>query len=151
MVEVPGARAGYVFEDRWHVPAAPERVHATLVDVERYVEWWPQIVAVGYLGEREGLVLCRSALPYVLTLVLREVDRSPARLEVAVSGDLEGSVRFGLAPEGTGTRLDLHQEVQVTGLLGLASRVARPLLTWNHDRMMAGCIDGLTARLTAGG
>jgi len=147
VARLPAPSATYVFRDSWHVPARPEDVHATLLDVERYVEWWPQVVAVGYLGPTEGLVLCRSTLPYVLELVMREVCRDPDRLEVAVSGDLEGTVRFGLSAEGSGTRLSLHQEVEVRGFLALASRLGRPLLTWNHDRMMRGCVDGLTARL----
>ena len=47
-----------------------------------------------------------------------------------------------------GTRLDFEQDVTAEGrLLGLASYVARPLLTWNHDRMMAGCLAGLRAQL----
>jgi hypothetical protein len=132
------------------VPASPERVRAVLVDVERYVEWWPQVVAVGYLGEQQGLVLCRSALPYTLELVLtRRVDRED-RLEVEVQGDLEGTVAFDLAPARAGTRLDFAQDVTVRGALALASRVGRPLLTWNHDRMMRSCVEGLTLRLTAG-
>ena len=32
--------------------------------------------------------------------------------------------------------------MSVVGGLALASRAARPLMRWNHDRMMAGCIAG---------
>ena len=32
------------------------------------------------------------------------------------------------------------------GALAVASRFARPLLTWNHHRMMRGCERGLRAR-----
>ncbi len=38
------------------------------------------------------------------------------------------------------------QEVGVEGALGAASYVARPVLRWNHHRMMAGCIAGLERR-----
>ena len=78
---------------------------------------------------------------------MKKVDRSPERLEVAVAGDLEGSVRFGLAAEDRGTRLDLEQEVRVGGLLGVVSSVARPVLRWNHHRMMAGGVAGLAERV----
>jgi hypothetical protein len=37
----------------------------------------------------------------------------------------------------------------VDGALAVASYVARPLMTWNHDRMMRGCADGLRRRLEA--
>ncbi|MAO79235.1 SRPBCC family protein [uncultured Nocardioides sp.] len=148
---VPVPTSTYSFRDRWHVDAPPERVREVLVDVERYVEWWPQVVAVGYLGEGRGLVLCRSALPYTLQLVLTEVLNRPDVLEVGVEGDLEGTVRFELRPEGGGTRLDFAQDVVVPGLLGALSRVARPVLTWNHDRMMRGCVEGVRRRVASGG
>jgi carbon monoxide dehydrogenase subunit G len=139
--------ASYTFSGSWHLPAPPADVHGVLVDLERYPDWWPQVVAVASLGPDDARVLCRSVLPYTLDLVLHAVDRSLERLEVAVSGDLEGSVRFALAPVGGGTRLDLDQRVRAGGLIGAASYVARPMLQWNHHRMMNGCVDGLRARV----
>lgn len=139
----------FVFGGRWHVPGPPAAVHDVLVDLERYPEWWPQIVAVASLGPDDARVLCRSVLPYTLDLVLRAADRSPSRLEVEVSGDLSGTVGFTLAPTDGGTRLDLDQRVRVSGLLGLASYVARPVLRWNHHRMMAGGVAGLSERVVA--
>ena len=136
-------QATYTFSGTWDVPAPPAAVHAVLVDLEHYPDWWPQVVAVASLGPDDARVLCRSALPYTLDLVLHAVSRSPSRLEVAVSGDLSGSVRFSLAPVGGGTRLDLAQDVRVGGLLGIASSVFSPVLRWNHHRMMAGCVAGL--------
>ncbi len=140
---IPMPSAAYSFRDRWHVDAPPARVREVLVDVEHYVDWWPEVVAVAAAGEGRGLVLCRSVLPYTLDLLLtEEVDR-PDRLEVRVEGHLEGRVAFDLVPEGAGTRLDFAQDVRVRGLLALASLPARPLLTWNHDRMMRSCRQGL--------
>lgn len=46
--------------------------------------------------------------------------------------------------------MDFEQDVSVGRLLGLASYVVRPVLTWNHDRMMAGCIAGLRRQLAGG-
>lgn len=142
-------RRSYVFGGRWYVPAPPAVVHDVLLDLEHYPRWWPQVVAVATLGPDDARVLCRSALPYTLDLVLHAADRSPSRLEVELSGDLEGTVGFGLAPVGGGTRLDLDQRVSVGGLLGLASYLASPMLRWNHHRMMAGCVAGLSARALA--
>lgn len=139
----------FVFGGRWHVPGPPPAVHDVLLDLERYPEWWPQVVAVASLGPDDARVLCRSVLPYTLDLVLHAADRSRSRLEVEVSGDLAGTVGFTLAPDGGGTRLDLDQHVTVGGLLGLASYVARPVLRWNHHRMMTGCVAGLSARVAA--
>jgi carbon monoxide dehydrogenase subunit G len=137
----------YVFDGSWQVAAPVPAVHDLLVDLERYPDWWPQVVAVASLGPDDARVLCRSALPYTLDLVLHASNRSAGLLEVDVSGDLAGSVRFELTPADGGTRLDFAQEVSVGGLLGAASHVVRPVLRWNHQRMMAGCIAGLRARL----
>lgn len=139
--------AEFEFRGTWSVAAPLEAVREAVVDLERYPEWWPQIRAVAKLGPDDARVLCRSTLPYTLDLVLHAVSREGTVLEVAVSGDLDGSVRWQLSPEPAGTRMEFEQRVRVTGLLALASYVARPLLRWNHHRMMLGCIAGLTDRL----
>jgi carbon monoxide dehydrogenase subunit G len=137
----------FVFGGSWQVAAPRAAVHELLVDLERYPEWWPQVVAVASLGEDDARVLCRSALPYTLDLVLHASNRSAELLEVQVSGDLAGFVRFGLTETPGSTRLDFTQRVDASGLLGAASYVARPVLRWNHERMMEGCIAGLRSRL----
>ena len=138
----------YSFRRSWTVPFPLGRVHALLVDLERYPEWWPQVRAVAKLGEDDALVVCRSALPYSLDLVLHADRREPTHLETSLTGDLEGVVRWYLADLGPETRMDFEQDGHVTGrLLGLASGAARPLMEWNHERMMRGCLAGLRDRL----
>ncbi len=142
------ARASYALRGTWRVGAPVAQVAEVLVDLERYPEWWPQVRAVGWLGPDDGLVLCRSALPYTLALRLRARRREPPALEVALEGDLTGTVRWHLTEEpGGGTRVDVEQDVVAGGGLALLSAVARPLLRWNHDRMMADGMRGLRARL----
>jgi len=140
-------RASYSFTESWLTPAPVAAVADTVLDLERYPEWWPQVRAVAKLGPDTARVLCRSALPYTLDLVLDAVSREAPVLEVAVSGDLDGWVRWTLSPVDGGTRTDFAQEVVVTGALAASSYVARPLLTWNHHRMMRGCEHGLRDRL----
>lgn len=144
------ARA-YEFADTWEVAAPVDDVAGVLTDLEHYPQWWSQVRAVAKLGPDTAWVRCRSALPYTLDLVLDAVSRTPPVVEVALSGDLDGFARFGLTPTPTGTRLDFRQEVTVRGLLAVASYVGRPVLSWNHARMMAGCRDGLARRLSAVG
>jgi carbon monoxide dehydrogenase subunit G len=143
-------RATYVFGADWTVPAPVEEVAALLDDLERYVEWWPQVRAVASLGPTTARVLCRSTLPYTLDLVLEAVTRSAPTLEVAVSGDLDGVVRWHLTHESFGTRMQFEQEVEARGVLAALSYVARPLLVWNHQRMMRACEEGLRERLASG-
>ena len=140
----------YTFGGSWHVAAPLPEVRATIVDLEHYPEWWPQVRAVASLGPDDAWVVCRSALPYTLHLVLHAVSREGDVLEVTVSGDLDGFVRWRLTEEGGGTRMDLEQEVTVGGLLGAASYALRPVLRWNHHRMITQCIVGLRERLRSG-
>ena len=140
-------QATYSFHAEWSVPAPPAAVAAVVVDLEAYPQWWPQVRAVASLGPTTARVICRSALPYDLDLVLESVSQEPPTLEVAVGGDLDGRVRWHLEPYGDGTLMRFEQQVSVRGPLALASYVARPLLVWNHHRMMRGCEAGLRQRL----
>jgi hypothetical protein len=150
MLDDGGMRSAFAFRDSWEVAAPVEVVAATLTDLEHYPRWWRQVRAVAKLGPDTAWVRCRSTLPYTLDLVLDAVRRTPPVVEVALSGDLDGYARFTLTPAGRGTRLDFAQEVSVGGRLALASYAARPVLRWNHHRMMAGCRTGLDAVLLAG-
>jgi hypothetical protein len=144
-------RRDYAFSGTWTVDAPPSLVQGVLVDLERYPEWWPQVVAVASLGPDDARVLCRSALPYTLDLRLHAVRREPLRLEVAISGDLDGEAAWGLTDLDGSTRLDFRQEVTVGGWLALVSPLVGPLLRWNHARMMTGCLEGLRAEVRGGG
>ncbi|MFT4263585.1 MAG: polyketide cyclase [Nocardioides sp.] len=144
-------RRRFVFDEAWAAAAAVDAVAEVLVDLEHYPEWWPQVLAVAKIDDGTARVLCRSTLPYTLDLVLTALTREPPVVEVGLSGDLVGHARFALTPTSSGgTRLAFHQDVELTGLLAVASYAVRPVLTWNHRRMMAGCRAGLAARLSDG-
>lgn len=154
--ECPGGHTGGVvssrfrFEEEWCLPAPPERVRETLVDLARYPEWWPQIRAVASVDSETAWLRCRSSLPYTLDLVVRSVSEELPWLEVALDGDLTGSVRWGLEPCEGSTRMRLRQEVEVRGVLVPASYLAHGVLRWNHARMMAGAQRGLRRRVAEG-
>jgi hypothetical protein len=142
-------RRGYAFSGSWTVDASVVRVQEVLVDLEHYPEWWCQVVAVASLGPNDARVLCRSTLPYTLDLTLHAVRREPGRLEVRIRGDLDGVASWQLTDLGRRTRLDFVQEVTVGGWLAAISPVVRPVLRWNHGRMMRGCVEGLRGRLAS--
>jgi hypothetical protein len=142
----------YVFVDSWETPAPPARVHEVLLDLERYVEWWPQVRAVASLGPDDALVVCRSLLPYDLELALHAEERDPESLRVGIDGPIRGFAHWRLTPTGRGTRLDFEQRVQaVARSFRWASYVARPVLSANHAWMMRGAEAGLSRRLAAAG
>ena len=140
--------SGFSFHTRWELAAPVEAVQPVLSDLEHYPEWWPEIVAVAKIDDLNARVLCRSRLPYTLDLVLTLVRDEPLLLECRIAGDLVGSVAWRLDDVGGVTRLDYTQEVVLTrGLLRRFARPLRPLMEWNHARMMAGCVAGLRERL----
>lgn len=153
MVTVTSA-ARFSFRREFDVAAPVPVVQEVLVDLEWYSAWWPEIVAVAKLSDDDALVVCRSALPYELELHLTAVHREPELLEVALEGDLAGFARFELSPiesggTETGTHLVFTEQVEAAGrAMRAASFVARPLLVWNHDRMLESCMRGLAARVS---
>jgi hypothetical protein len=137
----------YVFTDTWETPAPPDRVQEVLLDLEHYVDWWPQVRAVASLGPDDALVVCRSLLPYDLQLALHAEDRDHGSLRVGIDGPIRGFAHWRLAPAPGGTRLDFEQRVRaVAPAFRWASYVARPVLRANHAWMMRGAERGLAER-----
>lgn len=139
----------YRFTHPCTVAAPRERVQALLVDLEHYPRWWPQVRAVLKVDDDHAVVVVRSRLPYALELHLHAVTRDPDLLEVGIDGALRGWSRWRLYDEGPeATRLLFEQEVTVRApLLRVGSWLARPLLVWNHARMMRGAEEGIRRAL----
>jgi hypothetical protein len=65
-------------------------------------------------------------------------------LRVGIDGPIRGFAHWGLTRVDGGTRLDFEQRVHaVARSFRWASYVAKPVLSWNHHRMMRGAQDGL--------
>jgi hypothetical protein len=114
-------------------------VYAALADIEGYQRWWPQVREIRRIDAETGRVRIRSLLPYTLDLVLHRAvqDEARGRLQVDIDGDLQGWCAWQLAAEGTGTRAEFSQEVDVTvSMLARAPRAVRPLLRGNHGYLM---------------
>jgi hypothetical protein len=142
--------AEYLFTDSWETPASRDAVCEVLLDLEHYVDWWPQVRAVASLGPDDALVVCRSRLPYDLELRLHAESRGPELLRVGIDGPIRGFASWRLTPVGSGTRLDFEQRVEaVARAFRWASYVAKPVLAANHAWMMRGAEQGLEARLSA--
>lgn len=148
----------YRFSSAFNLAAPRERVREVLVDLEYYCEWWPQVRGVGKIDDDRALVVCRSSLPYDLELELTAVSRASDLLEVGIDGPIRGWARYhldelptdgaGEQPGPGGTSLRFEQEVHARArMMVLASYVMKPLLAWNHRRMMRGAEQGLRAKL----
>ena len=136
------------FSSTFTLEAPRNEVHAVLVDLEFYADWWPQVRAVAKIDDDHALVVCRSTLPYDLELHLSAVSRDLDLLEVGIDGPIRGWARYHLDEQGPGvTTLRFEQEVRAEApSFVVASYVAKPLLVWNHHRMMLGADRGLRER-----
>lgn len=136
--------AEFSFAHVTEVAAGPEQVHAVLLDLEHYVDWWPQVRAVASLGPDDALVVCRSRLPYDLELHLHAVSRDLQQLRVDIDGPIRGYAEWNLVRTHHGTRLEFEQRVRaVDRTFVVASYLAKPVLAWNHHGMMRGAERGL--------
>ena len=131
------------FDRAWGFAVTPEQLWTTFEQTDRYQEWWPWLkqLAVQPGGLRTGneaRVVIQAPLPYQLHCVVRVDEAAPNRLLVAtVTGDLEGPARLELEPSagGTAARMAWTLEVRSSLLRPLAS-IARPALSWAHDRIV---------------
>ncbi|WP_338931036.1 SRPBCC family protein [Streptomyces netropsis] len=148
---MPRSRHTFRFRSDWTLPAPPDAVYAALEAVESYPAWWPQVRDVHTLDGTSGTARFRSLLPYDLTVTARERRRDPAAriLEITMTGDLEGWVRWTVQPHGaTGSRVRFEQEVEARSpLMRRLALPARPLFVANHAWMMRAGRRGLRAHL----
>ncbi|MBT2263872.1 SRPBCC family protein [Rhodococcus erythropolis] len=138
------------FHSVWTLPASVDRAYDVLADAEKYSQWWPQIRRVRTIDEHSGSMAIRSAVP--LTLLVfgrREVEDPIGRyLKVRLSGAMTGWSSWAVRSAGSGCTAEFRQQVAVSGALGLASKIAKPVFEWNHEAMMRGGHRGLTAYLS---
>jgi uncharacterized membrane protein YgcG len=143
----------YRFHALWALPVPPAVVYRVLEQVEEYPRWWPQVREVRRMSGTAGVMRIRSVLPYDLTFTATELRRDPEAgiLEIAVSGDIEGVVRWEVTAHGAGCRARFQQECDLVqpGLRRL-SVLCRPFFRANHTLMMRAGRRGLSGRLGRG-
>lgn len=140
--------------ERFALP--PERLWAVLDDLEAYPRRW------GWLHDfdadadtlRSGVTLRGVVAPPLaqrlrLRVVLREVVPA-AWVAADVDGDLEGHAHLRLRRHtSTVTDVEVGWTVALARpTLRAAARMARPLLLWGHDRVVAATVSGLRRELT---
>ena len=134
----------YRFVERWTIPEfSPEQVYEVISEARLLPEWWKGVyLAVEpFSGEWEpprvgGRVraVARGFLPYKLHFVLESTVLEPGRVvEVRIHGDLDGTWRASLSPDGRGTRVDIEEQVIAEKpLIRILSPLLKPLFARNH-------------------
>ncbi len=133
----------FAFDREWTFTATPDELWRTLARTDRYQTWWPWLreLQVDGNGLAEGTVadfVIQAPLPYQLRGTIAVVHSEPLRLvEASVTGDLEGPARLEVRPEGSGTIAHLRWSLEVrSSLLRPLATIARPALSWAHDRIV---------------
>ena len=144
----------------WLIPAPIKLIWLYIVDTEKWPQWWPNVAAVQTIstGNESGKgnvanYRWHTCLPYSLGLNLRVVDVQPYRqIKVEVDGDLKGLGICNLTWDETQecTVLEFLWHVEPCKFwLKLFTICAKPVATWNHNRVMKRGELGLVRHLAA--
>ena len=130
------------FDRTWDFAVSPAELWNVVTRTDDYRAWWSWLrdfdVAGVYAGAQAHCVI-QSPLPYALRLHI-DVERveHPSIIETYVRGDLDGPARLEIDTTGDGSRARLAWELEVCDqVLRRVARVARPVMVWAHDRVVA--------------
>ena len=148
----------YSLSTQWRFNAPLGAVWAAIADADGWPAWWPGISSVTLEpGDAQGLgavrrYSCRGALPLRLRFTARVTRIVPLRsIEGCSCGDLMGRGCCRLTHAQGQTTVCFDWQVHTTGLwLNRLAALARPLLRWNHDRLMRAGGRGLERYLACG-
>lgn len=133
----------FAFDREWRFAATPDDLWRTLAHTDQYQTWWPWLRELEVDGDGlvEGTVadfVIQAPLPYQLRGTIAVVRAEPSCvIEASVTGDLEGPARLEVRPEGSGAVAHLQWTLDVQSkLLRPLTTVARPALSWAHDRIV---------------
>ena len=150
----------FALTTNWILEAPVEPVWRALIAVEDWPAWWRAVARVERLedGDAQGIgalrrLTWRTALPYTLTFAMRTTRIEPMRLiEGRAEGELDGTGRWTITPDGTATRVRYDWTVRVTKPWMIAlSPILRPVFAWNHGKVMGWGYEGLTRKLAGAG
>lgn len=120
-----------------------DEVWAAIASTSAYTRWWPWLRRF----EAEGLVTgdvwtchIQPPLPYFLRFTITLDDVVPGTSASAtIEGDIGGTAELTLVPvEGGGSEVRLVSDLApASGVLRAFALVARPLVVWGHDWVLA--------------
>ena len=149
----------YSFVTHWTFNAPVQEVWREIRDMDGWPEWWKYVrkVQLTKHGDANDIgsvrrIVWTTALPYQLTfdLALMSVDHHK-RIEGKAFGELTGSGIWTFETDGdiTSVRYDWIVSTSKKWMNFLAP-VARPIFSWNHDKVMKAAYEGLNRRLLSG-
>jgi hypothetical protein len=148
----------YRFVTTWRFDAPVDRVFAVLADIGRWPEWWHGVRRAELIepGDADGVgalwrYAWRGGLPYDVRFDSRVTRvEAPHLLEGRAAGELVGTGLCRLFGDAGTTTVVYDWDVRTTRpWMNRLAPLARPLLAWNHDRVMRHGSEGLARRLGA--
>ncbi len=146
----------YSLVTHWHLDAPIETAWEAISASEDWPQWWKYVQAVVKLkqGDNDGVGAVRrytwsSKLPYRLSFEMRvSMVQRPFRLEGIAVGELNGTGRWMLTPEGQTTRIQ-YEWIVTTGKrwMNFLAPILEPVFRWNHHQVMAEGGRGLARHL----
>ena len=139
------------FARTWELDVPPERFWDTISRTDEYRVWWPWLREFDADGIEKGSTwraVIQSPLPYALRVRLVLDDVVPReRLAATVAGDIEGRASLDLAPTSTGSAVDIEWDMRPRSrAMQMAAVLARPLLRWSHEWVLARGLDQFRQR-----
>jgi hypothetical protein len=136
-----GVPAPFRFDRRWTFPVTPDDFWSTIVETGRYEQWWSWLREFDADGLHEGAsaqCVIQAPLPYSLHLEIHVDEVVPARsIDTRITGDLVGRARLDLEPRDDGCTARLSWSLELRDRwLGRFARIARPAMSWAHDRVV---------------
>jgi hypothetical protein len=138
--------ATFTFDQSWDFDVPPERLWAACADTGSFRHWWPWLRRFDPVplecGARTHAAI-GPPLPYLLNVDLLVTAVEPERrVEVDVSGDATGPARLEVGSTSAGSFARLAWELHVERrFLRAGARLARPVLQWGHDWVVANGVD----------
>jgi uncharacterized protein YndB with AHSA1/START domain len=139
------------FARTWELDVPPERFWDTISRTDEYRSWWPWLREFGADGLREGArwrAVIQSPLPYALRVEL-ELDQvvECERLSATVTGDIAGWAALDLSATDRGSAVDVEWDMRPRSrAMQMAAVLARPLLRWSHEWVLARGLDQFRQR-----
>ncbi len=132
----------------------PDQLWDRIEEVNQFEQWWPWLTDFRIDGEglSTGSVLrgvVTPPLPYRMRLRVDLVDcQRPHSIDATIGGDLVGDAQLRLRPESGGALAEVAWTVEMQQpAMRLASRFARPVLQWGHDRVVETTVAGFRRRI----
>ena len=148
--------SAFVYDKTFSFEVSRDSLWDALNDTERFPEWWPWLRSFDATGSKLApgtIAHCavRAPLPYTLEFAVRVVDVVAGEsIDTVVSGDLAGPARLVVAGDDGQSSARLTWSVQLQlPFLSAASRVARPVLLWAHDRVVSTGVEQFRDRALA--